>query len=419
MMDVRMLSRRVLRHAPGRAGGRAELPREIRVLIAAAFVIALGFGLVAPVLPQFAHSFGVGVTASAVIVSAFAFTRLVFAPADGKLIERIGERPVYVTGLLIVALSTAACAFATGYWQLLVFRGLGGIGSTMFTVSAMALIVRLAPPGARGRVSSAYASAFLLGSIGGPLLGGLLAGFGLRVPFLVYAAALLIAAAVVHFHLRHSPLQNPAAGNALPVLTVREALGDSAYRAALVSAFANGWSAFGVRMALVPLFAAVVLGAGPAVAGISLTFFAAGTAAALTFSGALADRAGRKPLILCGLAVNGAAMAVLGLTGSIAVFLAVSVVAGLGAGLLNPAQQAAVADVVGNGRSGGKVLAVFQMSADTGAILGPVLAGLLVDSLSYGWAFALTGLTAFAALLAWSGARETLPASEASSTANK
>ncbi|KNC18626.1 arabinose ABC transporter permease, partial [Arthrobacter sp. RIT-PI-e] len=112
-------------------------PREIKVLISAAFVIAIGFGLVAPVLPQFALSFDVGVTASALIVSAFAFTRLIFAPAGGRLVERVGERPVYLVGLIIVALSTAACAFAAEYWQLLLFRALGGIGSTMFTVSAM------------------------------------------------------------------------------------------------------------------------------------------------------------------------------------------------------------------------------------------------------------------------------------------
>ncbi|WP_416377446.1 MFS transporter [Arthrobacter sp. JZ12] len=388
---------------------RVRLPRELRVLIAAAFVIAIGFGLVAPVLPQFAQSFGVEATAAAIIVSAFAFTRLVFAPAGGRFVEQMGERPVYVAGLLIVALSTAACAFAADYWQLLIFRGLGGIGSTMFTISAMGLIVRLAPAGMRGRVTGAYASAFLLGSIGGPFIGGLLAGFGLRVPFLVYAGALLIAAAVVFFQLRDTHLGSKAQGSAQPVLTVREAVRDSAYRAALVSGFANGWASFGVRMALVPLFAAAVLDAGPEVAGISLAFFAGGTALALTFSGRLADSLGRKPLVLTGLAVNGAAMACLGLTGDVVTFLAVSVIAGLGAGILNPAQQAAVADVIGSERSGGKVLAAFQMSTDTGTIFGPILAGILVDAFSYGWAFGLTGITALAAFLMWSAARETLP----------
>ena len=129
------------------------------------------------------------------IVAIFAFMRLVFAPAGGALIARLGERPVYVAGLLIVAASTAACAFAQGYWQLLLFRGLGGIGSVMFTVASMALVIRLAPPESRGRVSGAYASAFLVGNVCGPIVGGLLAGFGLRVPFLAYAAALVIAAA--------------------------------------------------------------------------------------------------------------------------------------------------------------------------------------------------------------------------------
>src|SRR5690625_7934055 len=93
----------------------------------------------------------VGVAAASVIVSAFAFFRLVFAPAGGALVSRLGERPVYLTGLVIVALSSLATAFAQSYWQLLLFRGLGGVGSTMFTVSAMALLVRQAPPANRGR----------------------------------------------------------------------------------------------------------------------------------------------------------------------------------------------------------------------------------------------------------------------------
>ena len=164
--------------APSGPIGRSRLPRDIKVMLVAAFLIALGFGLVAPVLPQFATTFDVGATAAAVIVSIFAFMRLVFAPAGGALIVKLGERPVYVAGLLIVAASTAACAFAQDYWQLLVFRGLGGAGSVMFTVASMALVVRLAPPESRGRVSGAYASAFLIGNVCGPIVGGLLASFG-------------------------------------------------------------------------------------------------------------------------------------------------------------------------------------------------------------------------------------------------
>ncbi|WP_415856710.1 MFS transporter, partial [Sinomonas sp. G460-2] len=250
-------------------GPRVAMPRDVWVLVVAAFAIAIGFGLVAPVLPQFATSFGVGATAASVIVSAFALTRLVLAPTAGALVDRWGERPVYVTGVLTVAVFTGACAFAADYWQLLLFRGLAGIGSTMFTISASGLIVRLAPPEARGRVSGLYASSFLLGNIAGPLVGGLLAGLGLRVPFLVYAGTLVVAASVVGFLLGRERAAAPRL--TLPSLALSEALADAPYRAALVSNFANGWATFGIRMALVPLFAAAALHASPSAAGLALT----------------------------------------------------------------------------------------------------------------------------------------------------
>lgn len=386
------------------------MPPAILVLIAASFVIALGFGLVAPVLPQLAGSFDVGATAAAAIVSVFALARLVFAPAGGRLVERLGERPVYVAGLTIVGLSSLACAFAGDYGQLLLFRGAGGLGSTMFTVSALALIVRLAPAGARGRISSYYAGAFLLGNITGPVVGGLLGGLGLRVPFLVYGVLLIATALFVLLALRID--RRPRAGEtgAPPVLPLRAAFGDSAYRAAIVSSFANGWGVFGVRVALVPLFATAALGAGPALAGVALAIFAVGNGLALPVAGRLTDAYGRRPLILTGLALTGVATGVLGLVPDVAVFIVASIAAGLGAGLLGPAQQATVADVIGPERGAGRVLAVFQMAADTGTIIGPLLAGAMVDALSYGWAFGVTGAVCLVAMVPWLVARETRPA---------
>nr|WP_307031863.1 MFS transporter [Arthrobacter globiformis] len=385
-------------------------------MLVAAFLIALGFGLVAPVLPQFATTFDVGATAAAVIVSIFALMRLLFAPAGGALIGRLGERPVYVAGLLIVAASTAACAFAQNYWQLLVFRGLGGAGSVMFTVASMALVIRLAPPESRGRVSGAYASAFLIGNVCGPIVGGLLAGFGLRIPFLAYAAALVLAALLVQTQLSHVPGSARGEAAGAPAMKLREAFGDSAYRAAMLSSFANGWATFGVRMATVPLFAVTALGSGPGAAGWALAVFAAGNALALTVSGRLADSLGRKPMMVAGLVVTGAATAGIGLTQGLWWFLAASLLAGVGAGMLNPAQQAAVADVIGRERSGGPVLAAYQMTSDIGAILGPVLVGLLADRLGYSWAFAATGAVLLIAAVGWLAARETMQRQSADAT---
>ncbi|MFT4109678.1 MFS transporter [Propionicimonas sp.] len=387
--------------------GPSRIPREIWVLVAAAFVIAVGFGLITPVLPTFAQSFGVGAFASSVVVSAFAFFRLVFAPAGGRLIARLGERPVYLAGLVIVAVSTGATAFAQDYAQLLLFRGLGGIGSTMFTVSAVALLVRLAPVAIRARVSSAYATAFLLGGVAGPVVGGALGSLGLRVPFLVYAVTLLLAAAIVAVFLRHAALRPPPGSPSLPALTVREAWRDSAYRAAFGSGFANGWGNFGVRNAILPLFATAVIGTQPWVAGMALAVFAVGNAAGLAFAGRRADRAGRRPFIVGGLIVSGVATALTGLAGGLVTLVLLSVVAGVGAGVLNPAQQAVLADVVGRERNGGPALAAFQMAQDSGSIIGPVVAGLLVDHGSYTLAFGVTGAITLVAALPWLRARET------------
>ena len=73
-------------------------------------------------LPQYARHFGVSISAATFVITAFALMRLVAAPPAGLLVQRLGERRVYISGLLIVALSTGACAFAQTYWQLLLFR---------------------------------------------------------------------------------------------------------------------------------------------------------------------------------------------------------------------------------------------------------------------------------------------------------
>jgi len=83
-----------------------RLPREVWVLIASNAVIALGYGVVSPVLPQYARNFGVSISAATFVITAFALMRLCFAPVSGVLIQRLGERRIYVSGLLIVALST-------------------------------------------------------------------------------------------------------------------------------------------------------------------------------------------------------------------------------------------------------------------------------------------------------------------------
>ncbi|HHU39137.1 MAG TPA: MFS transporter [Propionibacterium sp.] len=379
---------------------RVPVPREIWVLVVAAFVIALGFGIIAPILPQYAASFDVGVAAASAIVTVFALTRMVFAPAAGSLIGRFGERWMYIAGLAVVAASSFLCAVAVGYWDLLLWRGLGGIGSVTFTVSSMGLIVRLAPPTARGRTSALYGSAFLLGNIIGPILGTFLAVLGFRVAFAIYGGTVVLALLVVLVFLRVAP--RPTTGDDVrPRMTLNEAMSLPHYRALLVSGFANGWATFGVRIALVPLLAANVPTIGAPMAGIALTLMAVGNVIAQQFTGRLTDSLGRRPVLMLGLLVTGVTTLVFGWSTTIPVFLGLSVLTGVGASMIQPASQAMLADIIGADRNGGQALSTFSMSTDLGSIAGTLLAGLIADVFGFGWAFFLTGVMLLLALFPW------------------
>lgn len=391
--------------------GRLRIPRGIWVLLVANVVIALGYGLIAPALPAFARSFNVSFTAASAVVSAFAVMRLLFAPTTGRLVTVFGERRIYLIGLLIVAVSTFACAFAHGYWQLLVFRGAGGIGSTMFSVSAMALLIRMSPGDIRGRVSGYFSAGFLVGNISGPLIGSALIGFGLRMPFVVYAVALLIAAAVVAAALRdHGGRPDPSAPAPSHVIAFRTALRDSTYRAILASNFAQGWAGQGVRVAVVPLFIIDGLGEGDAMSGVALACFAVGNVAAIMVASRLSDALGRRPVMLPGLTIIAVATAALGFSPNLMVALLLSAAAGVGSGLFAPTHQAALADVLGNRQQGGSALAAYGMASDCGAVTGPIAIGFIAEHFGFRLAFLLTGLVAAIALGLWAAARETAPA---------
>ncbi len=384
---------------------KPKLPREVWVLVAANVVVAFGYGVVSPVLPEYAMHFGVSISAATFVITAFAALRLVSAPPAGWLVQRLGERRVYINGLLIVAVSTMACAFAQSYWQLLLFRSLGGFGSAMFSVSSLALMIRISPPDARGRVAGLFSSGFLIGSVGGPVLGSATAGLGLAAPFAIYGVALLIAAAVVFLSLRGSTVAAPA-DDTEPVLSLRQVLRHRAYLAALFSNFATGWAAFGLRFALVPLFVVDALGRSTAVAGLSLATFAVGNVSVVIPSGYLSDRIGRRKLLIIGLTVAAVTTALIGFTTSLPVFLATAYLTGAATGIFISPQQAAVADIVGTAR-GGTPVAVFQMMVDVGSIVGSLVVGQLAQHLSFAWAFLVSGAVLLVAAVGWVFAPET------------
>ena len=120
-------------------------------------MVALGFGVVAPAIPLFARHFGVSKTAASGVISAFAAARLIAAPFSGRLVNAFGERVMLATGIGVVAVSSFLAGLAGDYWQLVVLRGVGGVGSIMFSVSASSLLIRVTPGHLRGRAQGVFA----------------------------------------------------------------------------------------------------------------------------------------------------------------------------------------------------------------------------------------------------------------------
>jgi MFS family permease len=378
---------------PSVRGRRAigRLPVEVTVLTAIAFAVAIGFGIVAPVIPLYAREFGVGATLAGAVVSVFAGMRLVSGLLSGRLVDRFSERRVLTAGLAIVALSSALAGAAQSYPQLLVLRGAGGVGSAMFTVSAFALMYRVVDPGLRGRAAGLIQGGFLLGGVAGPAVGGLLAEASLRAPFFVYAATLGVAAVISATALRRADASRPASddpsGDA-PRTSLRTALRSRAYIAALVTQVGTGWALFGVRSSLIPLFVADALGLPARWVGIGFVLSAAVQGALLLPAGRFVDTVGRRPAMVGGGAVAAGSVALLAVWPSQPGFLVAMAVYGAGAALLGTAPAAVVGDVVGS--RGGTVVAVSQMASDLGAIVGPIVAGVLVETGSFTLAFSVT-----------------------------
>jgi MFS family permease len=363
-----------------------------------AFCVAVGFGVLVPVLPVFARTFGVGNVAVGAVISMFALMRLVASPLCGRLIAWTGERTILATGIFIVAASSGLAGIAQSYAQLLVLRGVGGVGSAMFTVSAMTLLLGSVDPGRRGRAMGVFQGGFLLGGMTGPAVGALLALISLTAPFFFYAGTLVVAGSVGLLLLSRGRSAAPADGQP-GVRPLREVVRDSRFQAACLTNLASGWTSQGVRSALVPVLVVEVLNRPPSWTGIAFACAAVTQTIAIGPAGAFVDSVGRRPAMVGGGLLAGTSILVVPFAPNVVVLTVALCVFGVASAFLGTAPAAAVGDAAG-GR-GGTAVAVFSMCSDVGAIVGPVVAGLLADQFSYGAAFGVSaGLVLLAAVYA-------------------
>ena len=379
----------------------AQLPREVSILSAVSFFVAVGFGLIIPAIPIFAASFGVNKTAIGLIISSFAIMRFSSGLISGKLVDRFGERAVLGFGLFMVSFFTLLTALSQSYGQLLTFRSLGGLGSSMFSVSAGSLLMRSVSDDVRARAQSLYDGGFLLGGITGPAFGGVLSAISLRAPFFVYSTTLAIAGTIALVFLSEKRLGKKvdAPTSQIGQTTLSQAFKLRPYQVALMLAFINNWILFGLRSSILPLFVTEKLNSTAAIAGLGLTIGALVQGVFMLRAGKYSDSKGRKAAFLFGSAFVLFGILMLAFTTNTALYFISMALFGLGGAYVGTAPGSVVGDII-KGR-GGQVIAAWQMAGDAGMIFGPVIVGLLTDIFSYQVAFLVSaGIWIIAMLLA-------------------
>lgn len=378
----------------------AGFPREVKVLTAAAFFVAVGFGVIVPALPLYAKSFGVSNSAVGLIVSMFAIARFSTGMFSGKFVDKYGERLVFAFGIFVVSLSTLLAALAQSYLQLLIFRTAGGLGSSMFSVAASSIIMRSVADDQRGRAQSVYNGSFLIGGIAGPAIGGLLTTISLRAPFFTYAITLFLAGTIGFFFLSSGKPGAKLESTDEESTTLRQALKMQPYRTALILAFVTNWVLFGLRSSILPLFVIEQLHSTTSIVGLGFTLTALFQGLLLLPAGTLSDIRGRRAALSIGATVVLVGSVTLIFTIHPWMFLAAMCITGIGGAFLSTTPANIVGDVI-RGKSG-QVIALWQMAGDAGMIVGPIAVGYLSDAFSFRAAFiASAAVFSVAVLLAY------------------
>jgi len=381
---------------------------ELRAAMLGTFVIMLGYGILSPVLPNYAHSFGVGYESVGLLISAFSFTRLVADPFVGRFIDRYGERSMSTIGAVWVGVSSVAAALAPTFPLLVIFRGLGGIGSALFFASLLSFLLRSIPPSRTGRVMSMYYASFNIGFIAGGPLGGLIANwFGLASPLYIYGGACFVSAVLFWKTIRnpgrHASEVRKGGVRRLPW-----------NRTGIPGLVLNGvylWMVGAIFSTLVPLFGTSPKGVRLTIGGvgIGLAIATATELATLYPAGHATDHRGRRAVLIPALAGLALVTAAFGLVSTPVGFMIAMGVLGVASGYSGVPAAPMLSDVTPEELKGTAV-AVYRFVGDLGFVIGPLVAGWSAQAFGFRASFAINAIPTVIALGLVLSIRETMRA---------
>ena len=149
------------------------------------FVVSLGYSLVIPAMPYLMESLGAGGRELGWLTAIYALTQTICAPFWGALSDQVGRKPVMSIGMIGYAVSLCLFGIASSYWTLFIARGLSGILSSATSAASMAYIGDSVSEQDRSKNMGRVGAAMSVGTVIGPVIGGVLSGYSLSLPFFV------------------------------------------------------------------------------------------------------------------------------------------------------------------------------------------------------------------------------------------
>lgn len=289
---------------------------ERRILFWMCVLVAvnqLGFGSMIPSLPLYAQSFGVPASAIGLAVGVYGLARFFIALPCGLMADRLGRRPTLAIGGLVSSIGNLWCAVASSYPEFILARFVAGAGAGLIVTTGIVVLADITTKEVRARTISIYQGVFIFAVGIGPYPGGLLAEhYGLAAPFVAYGIAALGASIVAWFAVKETrgmgeggakPGKGPTLVDQMRLLTER--LG---FLLVSLIALMNAVVRTGGLFSIIPLFATMRLGLTVSQIGFAMMVGTVGGLVAGYPAGWLADKLGRKAVIVPSTVIAGASM---------------------------------------------------------------------------------------------------------------
>src|SRR5437868_5578151 len=311
-----------------------SVTRPLFIIFLTIFVNLVGFGIILPLLPFYAQTFGASPTVIGLLFAVFSLCQLAAAPALGDISDHHGRRPVLVFSLLGTVISFAMLALAHSIAMLFAARIVDGLSGGNIS-TARAYVADVTEPKDRARAYGLIGAAFGLGFIFGPALSGALAHISYTAPIWTAAALTLVATAMAWFWLPET-VHRASAGTGMPFRNLAAMMQRPGLRRMLVIDFVY-WFSFAIFQTTFALFVARRFGFDAPKTGY---FFAAFGVLGVIVQGAfirpIVHRLGDKPTFIAGLIFSAIGLVAATYAHSVALLVAALVPLAFGLGFGQP-----------------------------------------------------------------------------------